>query len=169
MRPEAQVPTQGHRRVGEEIEAPRVDVLADEQGVADLLARPIGGSGIELRGEGGSFHDRNTGDRYTEFIFGAEYGFANSLTLLGEYRFSDKTGIDYIGGNAGYQPAMLWFCNLVMVVNLDDHSGFAGPSLEYSLSDEMTLSAGAFIYFGGDDDEFGQVPYRYYLRWFVHF
>jgi hypothetical protein len=145
----------------------------DEKGRQDIIGWEIEGqlqeTGIELRSEGGSFHNRNTGERYTEFMVGAEYGFVNSLTLLGEYRFSDKTGLDYLGSRLSFQPSMLWICNVLAVVNLDDNSGFAAPSLEYSLSDEMTLNAGAFIYFGGDDDEFGQEPNRYYLRWFVHF
>ena len=147
--------------------------LWDEDGDQDIIGWELEGqlleSGIELRSEGGSFHNRTSGERYTEFIVGAEYGFANSLTLLAEYKYSDETKIDYLGGLASYQPAMLWLCSLLLVANLDDHSGFVAPSLEYSLSDEMTLSAGAFVYNGSADDEFGQVPDRYYLRWFVHF
>jgi opacity protein-like surface antigen len=147
--------------------------LWDEDGEQDIIGWELEGqlleSGIELRSEGGSFHNRTSGERYTEFIVGAEYGFANSLTLLAEYNYSDETKIDYLGGLASYQPAMLWLCSLLLVANLDDHSGFVAPSLEYSLSDEMTLSAGAFVYNGSADDEFGQVPDRYYLRWFVHF
>ncbi len=147
--------------------------LRDDSVGQDIIGWEIEGqlleTGIELRTEGGSFHNRSTGGRHTEFIVGAEYGFANSLTLLTEYNYSDETKIDYLGGLASYQPAMLWFCSLLVVVNLDDHSGFVAPSVEYSLSDEMTLSAGAFIYNGSVDDEFGLVPNRYYLRWFAHF
>ncbi|NOQ46037.1 MAG: hypothetical protein GQ559_05115, partial [Desulfobulbaceae bacterium] len=146
--------------------------LWDEDADQDIIGWELEGqlleTGIELRSEGGSFHYRGTGERHTEFIVGAEYGFANSLTLLGEYNYSDETKIDYIGAQANYQPAMLWFCNLLVVTNLDDNSSFVAPSVEYSLSDEMTISAGAFFYYGGDDDEFGLVPNRYYLRWFVH-
>ena len=126
-------------------------------------------TGIELRSEGGRFHNRTTGDSYYEFIVGAEYGFANSLTLLTEYKYSDETNVDYLGVQTSYQPGMLWTYYLLLVENLDDGSGFIAPSVEYSLSDEMTLSAGAFIYSGNDDDEYDQVPNRYYLRWFVHF
>lgn len=160
---------------------PRLEGQLPESGIElpgegfsqDIIGWEIEGqlleTGIELRSEGGSFHNRNTGKRHTEFIVGAEYGFANSLTLLAEYNYSDETKIDYLGGMASYQPAMLWFCSLLVVVNLDDQSSFVAPSVEYSLSDEMTLSAGAFIYNGNANDEFGLVPDRYYLRWFVHF
>lgn len=147
--------------------------LWDEDNDRDIigweLAGQLGETGIELRSEGGSFHDRVTGDRNTEFIVGTEYGFANSLTLLAEYRYSDENKIDYGGGLVSYQPAMLWVCNLIAVENLDDRSGFIAPSLDYSLSDEMTLSFGAFIYFGDENDEFGAAPDRIYLHWFVHF
>lgn len=147
--------------------------LWDENNDQDIIGWELEGqlmeTGIELRSEGGSFHDRTTEDRYTEFILGAEYGFANSMTLLAEYRYSGDMPVDYLGVQASYQPGMLWTCNLLLVENLDDRSGFISPSVEYSLSDEMTLSSGAFIYYGNDDDEYGLVSNRFYLRWFVHF
>ena len=133
------------------------------------LAGELLDTGIELRSEGGSFWNKEQDDHYTEFIVGAEYGFANSLTLLGEYYFSDNTLQDHLGMQLSYQPAMLWFCYFLLVSNLDDGSGFAAPSIEYSLSDEMTLSVGAFLYTGQDESEYGVVPNRYYVRWFVHF
>ncbi len=145
----------------------------DEENDRDIIGWELEGqlleTGIELRSEGGSFHNRTTGDRYLDFIIGGEYGFANSLTLLAEYRYLEETYNDYIGVQASYQPAMLWLFYLLLVENLDDNSGFIAPSVEYSLSDEMTLSAGAFMYFGNEDDEFGQEPNRYYLQWFIHF
>lgn len=147
--------------------------LLDEDNDRDIVGWELEGqlleTGIELRSEGGGFHDRTTGDRYSEFILGAEYGFENSLTLLAEYKYSDVNKIDYVGARASYQPAMLWLCNLLCIVSLDDQSGFAAPSVEYSLSDDMTLNVGAFLYCGGDGDEFGAMADRYYLRWFIHF
>ena len=126
-------------------------------------------TGIELRSEGGRFYNRNSGEQHTEFIIGAEYGFENSLNLLGEYKYSDETKNSDIGALVTYQPATLWFCSLLMVANIDDHSTLIAPSVEYSLSDEMTLSAGSFFYRGSNDDEFGQASDRYYMRWFIHF
>lgn len=147
--------------------------LWDEKGDQDVIGWELAGellhSGIELRSEGGSFRDHRCGERHSEFIIGAEYGFANSVTLLGEYKHSDAGKSDYIATQIGYQPALLWTCHLLLVVNTTDGSGFAAPAVEYSLSDEMTLSAGAFVYGGGDSDEFGVSSNRYYLRWFVHF
>lgn len=147
--------------------------LWDEDNELDIIGWELEGqlmeTGIELRSEGGTFHDRSTGDRYLDYIVGAEYGFANSLTLLAEYRYAGEFSIDYLGAQAGFQPGMLWTCNLLLVENLDDNSGFISPSVEYSLSDEMTLSAGAFVYYGNDDSEYGLDANRYYFRWFVHF
>lgn len=147
--------------------------LWDEENDQDIIGWELEGqfmeTGIELRSEGGSFHNRSTGDRYTEFILGAEYGFANSLTLLAEYKHSDEYNTDQMGVLASFQPAMLWLGYVLAIENLDDQSGFIAPSVEYSLSDEMTLSAGAFLYFGDEDDEFGSAGNRYYMRWFVHF
>ncbi len=147
--------------------------LVDEENDRDIIGWELAGrlpkTGVELRSEGGSFHDRTSGERHTEFIVGAEYGFANSLTLLGEYKFSDEDEGDYLGGMLSYQPGMLWVCTLLGVSSLDDGSGFVAPSVEYSLSDEMTLNLGAFLYYGDEEDIFGEAADRYYLRWFVHF
>ncbi|MCI5131799.1 MAG: hypothetical protein D3904_09795 [Candidatus Electrothrix sp. EH2] len=147
--------------------------LVDEDNDRDIIGWELAGrlpnTGVELRSEGGSFHDRSSGERHTEFLVGAEYGFANSLTLLGEYKFSDQGQGDYLGVSLSYQPAMLWICSLLGVTSLDDSSGFVTPSVEYSLSDEMTLNLGAFLYYGDDEDIFGGAADRYYLRWFVHF
>ena len=145
----------------------------DEDSNQDILGWEIEGelatTGIELRSEGGSFHNRQSGRRHTEFIAGAEYGFANSLILLGEYHYIDVPGTDQIGLSASFMPAMLWTCSLMSVTDLNDGSGFVSPVVEYSLSDEMTLSAGAFMYHGTDSSTFGGGFNRFYMRWFIHF
>jgi hypothetical protein len=126
-------------------------------------------TGIELRSEGGGFHDRDTGNRRTAFIAGAEYGFANSLILLAEYLYDDETGTDNLAVSASFQPRILWTVSCLAVRDLDDHSFFFAPAVEYSAGDEMTVSAGAFLYHGGDRDIYGGFPDRFYVRWFVHF
>ncbi len=127
-------------------------------------------TGIELRSEGGSFYDIATHQRHTELIIGAEHGFAGSLVLTGEYHYSDDGGSrDELGISATFQPAMLWSCFLTGVIDLEDGSGFLSPVVEYSLGDEMTLSGGAFVYYGDKDSVYGDGDDRLYLRWFVHF
>ncbi|HID69662.1 MAG TPA: hypothetical protein EYP35_04190 [Desulfobacterales bacterium] len=145
----------------------------DEKSNLDIQGWEIEGeladTGIELRSEGGSFHNRESGRRHSEFILGAEYGFANSLVLLGEYHYLDALDIDQIGLSASFIPAILWTFSVLSVTDLDDGSGFISPVLEYSLSDEMTLSAGAFFYHGPDESNLGVGSNRFYLHWFIHF
>lgn len=129
----------------------------------------IGETGIEVRSEGGSFHDRLRHERYTEFILGAEYGFANSLTILGEYKYNDESQFDYMAGQLSYQFSMLWSGQVLGIVNLDDHSAFITPTFNYSAADEITISGGALIYHGGSDDVFGSQADQVFLRLFVHF
>lgn len=147
--------------------------LWDEENDEDIigweLEGELAGTGIELRSEGGSFHDRRSGQRSTQLIAGAEYGFAGSLILSGEYHYTDSPGRDEIGLSAAFQPGMLWTCTLLSVTDLGDGSGFISPVVEYSLSDEMTLSGGAFMYHGTENEYYGSGEYRLYVRWFVRF
>ena len=145
----------------------------DEDQEQDIIGWELEGelprTGIELRSEGGSFHDQQTGERHTEFIIGGEYGFANSLTLTGEYHYIGLTRRKELGLMASFQPAMLWTCSLITVTDMEDGSGFVSPVVEYSLSDEMTLQGGAFLYYGNEVSVYGLGYDRVYLRWFVHF
>jgi len=145
----------------------------DEDMDQDIIGWEIEGelaaTGIELRSEGGSFHNRQSGKRHTEFIAGAEYGFANSLVLLGEYHYTDVPRTDQIGLSASFMPGMLWTCSLMSVTDIGDGSGFVSPVVQYSLSDEMTLNAGVFMYHGPDSSSFGDGFDRCYIRWFIHF
>ncbi|MBU4263723.1 MAG: hypothetical protein KKC76_17855 [Proteobacteria bacterium] len=147
--------------------------LYDNDADLDIIGWELEGelfaSGIELRSEGGSFHDDATGSRHTEFIAGAEYGFVNSLTVLGEYRYSDETKSDDMAISLSFQPEILWTVTCLGVENLNDHSFFIAPSVEYSTGNESTLSAGAFLYHGSDRDVYGGYADRIYVRWFVHF
>lgn len=150
--------------VGEWDEDRKQDIIGWE------LEGELPGTGIELRSEGGSFHDRALHRRHTEFIAGAEYGFVNSLLLTAEYHHSDLLrGKDEMGLSVSFQPEMLWSCSVTTVLSLDDGSGFLSPVLEYSLSDEMTLVGGGFLYYGSRDSLYGHGEDRVYLRWFIHF
>jgi hypothetical protein len=126
-------------------------------------------TGIELVSEGGFFRDTDNKRDYTDYILGAEYGFANSLTIIGEYYKSGERGSESMGASASFQADPLLLIGLRAVTDLDDHSTFISPYLEYSLSDEMTLSIGALIYSGDAVDEYGLIACQYYLRWFIHF
>jgi len=147
--------------------------LYDNDAKRDIIGWELEGelldTGIELRSEGGSFHDDAANSRHTAFIAGAEYGFANSLTVLGEYRFSDETQSDDLAVSLSFQPKILWSVSCLAVQSLNDHSFFIAPAVEYSAGDEMTVSVGAFLYHGSSRDVYGGFPDYLYLRWFVHF
>ncbi|MDR9502613.1 MAG: hypothetical protein RI601_12525 [Desulfurivibrionaceae bacterium] len=129
----------------------------------------IGATGIEVRSEGGSFYDRRAHESFTEFLVGAEYGWVNSLTLLGEYKYNDDSKIDYGALQLSYQFSMLWSGQLLGVLNLDDQSSFLSPSLNYSAADDITLHLGALIYHGTSQDEFGSQADQLFARLFIHF
>lgn len=147
--------------------------VVDGDGDRDIIGYEVAGelfeTKIELRSEGGSFYDRETGERSSEFILGADYGFQNSFTILGEYRFNDETKTDYLGISLSYQPTPLITLTLLQITQLNDASFFTAPAIEYSLGDDMTLRGGALLYNGGSTDEFGTVPDSYYLNFYVHF
>jgi len=147
--------------------------LYDNDTKLDIIGWEVEGelfdTGIELRSEGGSFYDRETGSRHTDFIAGAEYGFANSLTLMGEYRFNDDLESDDLAVRVSFQPKILWTVTCLGVESLNDHSFFVAPAVEYSTGDESTVNAGAFLYHGSAHDTYGGYADRIYVRWFVHF
>jgi hypothetical protein len=89
--------------------------------------------------------------------------------VLGEYRFSDETQSDDLAVSLSFQPKILWTVTCLAVQSLNDQSFFVTPAVEYSAGDEMTVSAGAFLYHGSSRDVYGPYPDYVYLRWFVHF
>ncbi|MBI5558328.1 MAG: hypothetical protein HY885_11890 [Deltaproteobacteria bacterium] len=147
--------------------------LYDTEARLDIIGWELEGelfdTGLELRSEGGSFHDREADSRRTAFIGGAEYGFANSLTLLTEYLYDGESKRDNMAVSVSFQPRILWTVRCLAVQDLDDHSFFISPAVEYSAGDEMTISAGAFLYHGSGADAYGGFADRIHVRWFVHF
>jgi len=133
------------------------------------LEGELWGSGIEARSEGGVFYDRLARDSTLNLIVGAEYGFASSLDLTVEYLYTGLFGQNDIGLTAGYQLNMLTYISCLLIVNLRDESYYLSPSVEYSLSDEMTLNLGYSASQGERLTEFGEGDDTLWLRWFVHF
>ena len=147
--------------------------LRDQDHDLDIIGWELEGelfsSGVELRSEGGRFYDRIRHESCFEAIIGAEYGFANSLNILLEYKYNDENKIDHAGSMISYQAGMLWKFAVLGLVNLDDDSYFLAPSVEYSLADEMIVSVGCFLYNGYDTSEYGLVPDRYYAKLYIYF
>jgi hypothetical protein len=72
---------------------------------------------------------------------------------------------NYLGFSALYEFDMLLKGSMFGIENIDDQSFYISPLLEYSLSDDMSLSLGAMLYGGDDNSEFGDVGNTCYLRW----
>ncbi len=147
--------------------------ITDNDQQQDIIGWEFSGelwdSGVELRSEGGSFYNRQSGTRHTACIGDLEYSLASSVTIMAEYYFNDHTPADHVGGHLSWQQGPLWIFNLLPIINLTDGSSVISPSASYSLNDEMTLSGGAFFYYGEETSEYGNRPTSYYLRWFVNF
>jgi len=125
-------------------------------------------SGIELRSEGGYFQNKDA-KNYEEFIVGVEYGFENSLTLLGEYKYNSLNNQDYLATNISYTISPLLTFNTLLLKNIDDKSTLSLVKFDYSLSDEMELNFGTYLYSGDKNSEYGSLDNSYFVRLFIHF
>ncbi|MCK5111145.1 MAG: hypothetical protein KAQ94_06460 [Arcobacteraceae bacterium] len=148
-------------------------ILDDDKQNQEILGYELEGellnSGIELRSEGGYFKDTITNTDSYKYIVGGEYGFENSLTILGEYKYESKTKSRHLGSTASYQVDALLSLNLLVIKNLEDKSYILTPSINYSLDDEVTLSVGMFDYSSNKQSEFGSFDDYYFVKLFVHF
>ena len=131
-------------------------------------------TGIEVRGEAGFFDNDDLDKRYVNGVVGAEYGFANNVTVLAEYFYNglgdddkDEYTTDifingnwnfsrhYLGAQITYEMNPLTMFSLSSIFNLLDGSFYNGSAVSYSINDETTLSVGANVYIGSDTAEFG--------------
>lgn len=126
-------------------------------------------TGVELRSEGGFFYDSDTEETHIQAIVGAEYGFPSSLTLLLEFFHDGQNDENSLGITASYQISMLTFASFIALYNITDQSSFLAPTIQYSVSDEMTLEGGIFLNSGASGTTYGDTPNTLYFRWFAHF
>ena len=146
-------------------------------------------TGIEVRGEGGFFSDKELDMNYFSYVVGAEYAFPNNITILGEYfynglGFGNKNsynasrlvngnwnlGKNYFGGMITYEITPLVKLSLSSILNITDGSVFNGPVISYSINDETVLSAGANIFTGKGSTEFGELYSSiYYIKLDAYF
>jgi len=156
---------------------------------AEMIAYEIEGNlfdtGIEWRSEGGYYNDMLLDKEFYQTILGADYGFVNGVTVMGEWLHSSKTysaneilllqnsslsnnrhvSSDYLGASAYYDFSLLINGALSMIYSVDDKSSFISPVVEYSLSDDASIALGAMIYTGNEQSEFGSIDGNtYYLR-----
>jgi hypothetical protein len=138
-----------------------------------------------VRGEGVYWFDRkDNGNAYFRCILGMDYQFTATLYGLVEYQYNgqgttDRNDYDllrllrgeilnvaknYLAASASYQVHPLVMTTLTITMNLDDGSGYFLPSMEYSLSDAVTLSAGTLIASGKEQSEYWYYPSSVYVR-----
>ena len=156
---------------------------------AEMIAYEIEGNlfdtGIEWRSEGGYYNDKLLDKEFYQMILGADYGFVNGVTVMGEWLHTSKTysadeilllqnsslsnnrhiSSDYLGASAYYDFSLLINGAMSMIYNIEDQSSFLSPVIEYSLSDDASIALGAMIYTGDNQSEFGSIDGNtYYLR-----
>ena len=150
-----------------------VGIYDDDEALA-ILGWEIEGElwqgGVELRSEGGFFFDTSDNDLRMETIIGVEYGFPNSITLLGEYYLNEEDNGDSIALQLTAQLSPLFSASLLTIISIDDHSTLIAPLVQYSLSDEMSLDVGVFFYSSrlGDGDVYSGEDLAY-INWFIQF
>ncbi len=159
----------------------------------------LGETGVEVRSEGAYIKNsaivvNSLGDTTTEEfyqgIIGADYGFENGITVVGEALYSSKAfaydevlfNINseivpnlvlskfYLGGTVSYAFNLFLDGSLTYIESFNDaNSRFVSPTATYTLNDYNTFTLGAMLQYGPDGSEFGSFANTYYLRYELSF
>jgi hypothetical protein len=147
----------------------------EDGGVTYAVADPSSPFGFSLH---------RSKSRYVRATLGAQYIFPNTLSVLVEYYYNGKGEMDkdkynweaaadgsepalsrhYLFASVGYQITPLLTGSFSAVCNVGDGSVLLAPSVEYSLTEDVYLSAGAQVGIGEDMTEYGERPELYYLQ-----
>lgn len=148
--------------------------------------------GIDLAGQVGQAgvraelvrHWPREAPAFNHALLGIDQTFSNTLTLTAELFYNGTGALQtarydfralmsgdtpalarrYAGVHAGYElsPLQKWTGELVL--NLDDHSRYAGSSLSYSLRTNLDLKLGLQSFSGAAGSEYGRPPDLVYLQ-----
>lgn len=159
----------------------------------------LGDTGVEVRSEGAYIKNsaiitNPLGDTTTEAfyqgIIGADYGFENGITVVGEALYSSKEfGYDevllninseivpnlvlskfYLGGTVSYAFNLFLDGSLTYIESFNDqNSRFIAPTGTYTLNDYNTFTLGAMLQYGPNGSEFGSFENTYYFRYELSF
>ena len=143
--------------------------------------------GLGIRGEMTATRPM-TGPRYARALLGADYGFANTLSVTAELYFNGQGASDparydltalvagrtlnvarrYAATAVSYQVTPLLKAAAYAVLNADDRSGVLWPRLEYSATDNLAIAAGLQRFSGGSRTEYGRFSNLLHaeVRWF---
>ncbi|NOR58873.1 MAG: hypothetical protein GQ474_10165 [Sulfurimonas sp.] len=156
----------------------------------------LGDTGVEVRGEGA--YMKNTlktlsGLDEKEFfqgIIGADYGFVNGLTVIGEALYSSEkftraeiflnrdseilsnlvSSNLYTAISATYTFNIFLDGGLVYIESFNDkNSRFISPTLTYTMNDYNTFVVGAMIQNGPSGSDFGDYENTYYFKYALSF
>lgn len=144
-------------------------------------------SGLGIRGEA-TLTRPALGSRYGRALLGADYGFANTLTLTAELYYNGQGASDparydvaalfagrvlNLGRRYGAIAASYEITPLVKiggygVLNADDRSGVLWPRLEYSAAANFDIAAGLQRFVGRPTSEYGRLSNLLHTeaRWF---
>lgn len=128
------------------------------------------------------------GDGYARAVAGAEYAFANTLTVGAELYYNGRGATDrarydftrlfagdiqnvarhYVGARLKYEFTPLLRTENYLIINRDDGSRFFAPGLVYSLTQNWDWAVGAQFFSGAAGSEYGRFHdvYYTYLQWF---
>ena len=136
---------------------------------------------------GGPIHVAGSLDDYVEGLLGVDYTFSSGLYLMGEYLHNgsgfpgkeeyhlgeflqyyagERTTIarNYLFTLVQYPLTDTMTGELFNIANLDDRSAAINPGLSWDMFEDVTVSATANLFLGGEDAEFSAMKASGYLR-----
>ena len=159
----------------------------------------LGESGVEIRSEGAYIKNSaliidpsgtTTQERFYQGIIGADYGFENGITVVGEALYSSQKfdyeeillNINsevlpnlvfshfYLGTSISYAFNIFLDGSLTYIESFNEqNSRFISPTLTYTFNDFNTFTLGAMIQNGPKGSEFGAFENSYYFRYQLAF
>ncbi len=136
-------------------------LIRDNKNNLDIIGYETEGElgDITLRSEGGVFFKKDY-KTYYKYILGAEYGFENSLIILGEFHHDTYLASKQLALNLSYQPSALWYISFLILGDVETKNIMLSPTFSLSLSDESNLQVGGFITNKED---------RFFIHYFINF
>ena len=158
----------------------------------------LGETGIEVRSEGAYIKNsaiinepgKETEEEFFQGILGADYGFENGITVVGEALYSSKSfdfnevllnisseiapnlvlSQFYLGATISYTFNLLFDGSLTYIESFnDENSRFILPTMSYTLNDYNTFTLGAMLQYGPQGSEFGSFANTYYFKYKLSF
>ncbi|NEW61425.1 hypothetical protein GSY74_09030 [Sulfurovum sp. bin170] len=164
-----------------------IDIISSDntQMIGYEIEGNLADTGVELRSEGA--YIKYDSEEFTQFIVGADYGFKNGITVVGETLYNSKifSYTELIENQSSDISSNMLNSNLYVALGLsksfnifldgslsyigsldDRSSSFISSTLSYTLNDYNSFSLGALIYRGNGFKDIGN---SYYFRYGLSF